>query len=40
VASGDIMVSDQRVEEVKWWTGGHTSMFPMRVLDIGFMTLF
>jgi hypothetical protein len=34
VASGDIMVSTQRVREVKWWTGGHTFVFPMRVLDI------
>jgi hypothetical protein len=35
VASGDIMVSTRRVREVKWWTGGHTFVFPMRVLDIG-----
>jgi hypothetical protein len=35
VASGDVMVSTQRVKEVKWWIGGHTFSFPMRVLDIG-----
>lgn len=40
VASGDIMMSNQRVKEMKWWTGGHTFTFPMRVLDIGYMILF
>jgi hypothetical protein len=35
VASGDVMVSNQRMKEVKWWTRGHTFTFPMRVLDIG-----
>lgn len=27
VASGDVMVSTQRVKEVRWWIGGHTFAF-------------
>jgi hypothetical protein len=35
LANEEMMLSDQLVQKVEWWVGGHTYNHTMRVLDLG-----
>ena len=35
VANGEVLRSDRRVKDIRWWIGGHTFVSTMRVLEIG-----